>query len=66
MTENAAKAWTIEEDERLREMVVSEVDFAEIANSLGRSEKAVKGRAYILRLSLRRVGVRRRGLSKWG
>jgi len=66
MAEKIGKAWTIEEDERLREMVVSEAIFADIANSLGRTEKAFNARAYILRLSLRRVGVRRRGLSRWG
>ncbi|WP_210253909.1 SANT/Myb-like DNA-binding domain-containing protein [Bradyrhizobium sp. S69] len=66
MAEKNAKTWTNEEDERLRELVVSEAEFADIAKSLGRTEKAVKARAYILRLSLRRIGVRRRGLSRWG
>jgi hypothetical protein len=66
VAEKTARAWTNEEDQRLRELVVSEAEFADIAKSLGRTEKAVKARAYILRLSLRRIGVRRRGLSRWG
>jgi hypothetical protein len=66
MAEKISKAWTIEEDERLREMVTSEADFADIANSLGRTGKAIKARAYILRLSLRRLGVTRRDLSTSG
>jgi hypothetical protein len=62
MAEKIVQAWTIEEDERLRKMVVSEAVFADIANGLGRTEKVIKARAYILRLSLRRLGVRRRHL----
>jgi hypothetical protein len=64
--EKIGKASTIEEDEPLREMVVSEADLVDIANSLDRTEKAVKARAYILRLLLRRFGIRRRGLSRLG
>jgi hypothetical protein len=63
---NTAKVWTAEEDDRLRGLVAADADLVDIAKSLGRTEKAVKARSYILRLSLRRIGVRRRGLSKWG
>jgi hypothetical protein len=55
VAEKTGKAWTNEEDERLRELVVSEAEFANIAKSLCRTEKAVKARAYILGLSLRRI-----------
>jgi hypothetical protein len=45
VAEKTGKAWTNEEDERLRELVVSEAEFANIAKSLCRTEKAVKARA---------------------
>jgi hypothetical protein len=66
VAENAAKVWTAEEDDRLRNLVAAGADLADIAKSLGRTEKATQARAYILPLTLRRFVVRRRGLSKWG
>jgi hypothetical protein len=66
MAVKIGKAWTIEEDQRLRELIISEADFTDISRSLGRSEKAVKARAYILRLSLRRINVRRRDMVELG
>jgi hypothetical protein len=65
MAGKTGKAWTIEEDERLRAMVISGANLVDIAASLGRTEKATQARAYSLRLLLRRIGVRRRGLSRW-
>jgi hypothetical protein len=67
MAVNSGKVWTIQEDERLRELVASGAALPEIANALDRTVAATKTRAYILRLVLRRIGVRRRRVrSKWG
>ena len=64
--ENSGKLWTAQEDERLRELAVSSATPSEIAEKLNRTESATKTRAYILRLALRRIGARRRVLSRWG
>jgi hypothetical protein len=66
VADRPAKLWTPDEDSRLRRMVESDTNLADIAVSLGRSQKAVKSRAYSLRLSFKRLGVARRHLSKWG
>jgi hypothetical protein len=66
MAENTRKLWTSQEDERLRELVASGATLSDIAASPDRTESATKTRAYILRLALRRIGARRRCLSKWG
>jgi hypothetical protein len=66
MTRRTLKVWTAEEGERLREMVVADMSLAEIAENLGRTQKAAKTRTYLLRLSLKRVGFSRRALSKQG
>jgi hypothetical protein len=63
---NSGKLWTAQEDERLRELVASGAALPEIANALDRTESATKTRAYVLRLALRRIGARRRVLSRWG
>jgi hypothetical protein len=65
MAGKSGRAWTIEEDERLRKMIISGVHLVDIAMSLGRTEKATQARAYSLRLLLRRIGVRRRSPSRW-
>ena len=49
------KFWTPEEDDRLRMLVEAGKPIEFIAAELKRSAKAVKGRAYILRISLKRV-----------
>jgi hypothetical protein len=64
--EKTGTVWTIEEDQKLRELVASGTDLADVAKSLSRTLSAVKARAYALRLLLGRSGVRRRGLSRWG
>jgi hypothetical protein len=51
---NNAKAWTSDEDERLRELVISNVSVIVIAADLGRTVKAVRARAHTLRISLGR------------
>jgi DNA-directed RNA polymerase specialized sigma24 family protein len=66
VTGDSRKVWTTDEDERLRQMVVADCTLADIAIELGRSEKAVKSRVYFLRLSLKRIGVARRSMSRWG
>jgi hypothetical protein len=49
---NNAKTWTSDEDERLRELVISNVSVIDIA--LGRTVKAVRARAHTLRIALGR------------
>jgi len=66
MAVNSGKAWTIQEDERLRELVASGATLPKMAKALDRTESATKTRAYMLRLALGRFGARRRGLSRWG
>jgi hypothetical protein len=66
MAENSRKPWTAEEDEQLRQLVVSGDPLAEIAEKLDRTESAAKARAYFLRVPLGRFGAKRRGLSRWG
>ena len=66
MVEKTVKVWTPVEDEQVRQMVVAGSTLADVAVALGRSEKAVKSRAYFLRLSLKRIGIARRGMSRWG
>ena len=51
---NNAKAWTSDEDERLRELVISNVSVIDIAADLGRTVKAVRARAHTLRIALGR------------
>jgi hypothetical protein len=60
-----SKPWTPEQDEALRKEVIAGASLLEVSEKLGRSEAAIKGRAYILRLSLRTIGVKRRDGSKW-
>ena len=47
--------WTPEEDNRLRMLIVAGKPIEFIAAELKRSAKAVEGRAYALRISLKRV-----------
>jgi hypothetical protein len=49
---NNAKAWTSDEDERLRELVISNASVFDIAADLGRTVVAVRARAHALRISL--------------
>ena len=51
---NNAKAWTSDEDERLRELVISNISVIDIAADLGRTVKAVRARAHVLRIALGR------------
>jgi hypothetical protein len=66
LPENNGKAWTPQEDERLREIAASGAALAEIAEKLNRTTSATKTRAYILRVMFGRFGAKRRGLSRWG
>jgi hypothetical protein len=54
MIQNSSKHWTSEEDNRLRELVVSNAAAFDIAAELGRTVSAVKGRTLLLRLTLGR------------
>lgn len=58
------KRWTTEEDDILRQAALAGTSVAEIAGAVGRTESAVRARAYVLRVLLRPVGIRRRG-SVW-
>ena len=49
-----AKAWTSDEDKRLRELVVSNASVFDIAADLGRTVVAVRARAHALRIALGR------------
>jgi hypothetical protein len=51
---NNAKTWTSDEDERLRELVISNVSVFDIAADLGRTVVAVRARAHALRIVLGR------------
>jgi hypothetical protein len=64
--QNNNTPWTPELDKVLREEVVAGTSLLAIAKKLGRSESAIKARAYTLRLSLRSFGTRRREISRWG
>jgi hypothetical protein len=55
---NNAKAWTSDEDERLRKLIISNVPAFDIAADLGRTVSAVKARAHALRIP--------RGSSRFG
>jgi hypothetical protein len=52
---NASNKWTPSEDERLQDLVVANASAHLIAAKLKRSVPAIKGRAHILGLSLKRV-----------
>jgi hypothetical protein len=58
------KRWTTEEDDILRQAALAGTSVAEIASTVGRTESAVRARAYVLRVLPRPVGIRRRG-SVW-
>jgi len=52
---NNRKAWTADEDERLRQrVVVSNASLSDIAEDLGRTVSAVKARAHAMRIALGR------------
>jgi hypothetical protein len=48
------KAWTSDEDERLRKLIISNASVLDIAADLGRTVKAVRARAHALRIALGR------------
>ena len=51
---NNAKAWTSDEDERLRKLIISNAPAFDIAETLGRTVSAVRRRAGTLGISLGR------------
>ena len=55
------KRWTAEEDDILRQEALAGSPISEIASRVGRTESAVRTRAYTLGILLRQVGLRRRG-----
>lgn len=61
MHANNSRAWTPEEDERLKSLIVESRTPAEIALKLQRSVGAVYARAHRFRLSFKRV---RKGLDQ--
>jgi hypothetical protein len=60
---NSAKAWTSDEDERLRKLIISNAPAFDIAADLGRTVSAVRARAQALRISLgsSRFGMKAKG-----
>jgi hypothetical protein len=60
---NSAKAWTRDEEERLRKLIVSNAPAFDIAADLGRTVSAVRARAQALRISLgsSRFGMKAKG-----
>jgi hypothetical protein len=56
--------WTPEEDNRLRMLLGAGRPIEIVATELKRSAKAVKGRAYILRISLKRVKLKPKAKGK--
>jgi hypothetical protein len=51
---NNSKAWTSDEDERLRQLVISNASLSDIAEDLGRTASAVRARAHAMRIALGR------------
>jgi hypothetical protein len=66
MTTNNGNRWTQEEEEQLRHLVLANTPSFEIAERLGRTLAAVYAKASSLGLTLSRLGIRRRALSRWG
>jgi hypothetical protein len=66
MTTNNGNRWTQEEEEQLRQLVLANTPSFEIAETLGRKVSAVYAKASSLGLTLLRLGIRRRALSRWG
>ena len=60
----ARNPWTPEEDKRLRMLVEACKPIEIVAAELKRSVKAVKGRAYELRISLKRVNLKPKAKGK--
>ena len=58
------KPWTPEEDGILAKEALAGSPPTEIASKLGRTESAVRTRAYVLRVLLRSANIKRRG-SAW-
>jgi hypothetical protein len=51
---NNRTAWTADEDERLRQLVISNASLSTIAEDLGRTASAVRARAHAKRIALGR------------
>ena len=51
---NSARTWTSGDDERLLQLIISNVSVIDIAADLGRTVKAVRARAHALRIALGR------------
>lgn len=66
MAQDKRKLWTPDEDERLRQLVISGASVASTAEQLHRTVPAVVARAYAIGVTFRRIYVRRRPLARWG
>ena len=60
----ARTPWTPEEDNRLRMLLAEGKPIEFVAAELKRSVKAVKGRAHMLRISLKRVNLKPKAKGK--
>ena len=61
---NNAKAWTSDEEERLRKLIISNAPVFDIAADLGRTVVAVRTLAQVLRISLGRSRFRKKAKGK--
>ena len=52
--------WTPEEDARLRKLLEAGIEIEDVAAKLDRSVPATKGRGQLLKISRKRITVRRR------
>jgi hypothetical protein len=59
MTATPRPPWTVEQDKELQALILSANSVETIAKVLNRTAKAVRRRASILRLSLRKIAKRR-------
>jgi hypothetical protein len=58
------KAWTSDEEKRLRKLIISNASVLDIADDLGRTVKAVRARAHALRIALGRSRFRVKAKAK--
>jgi hypothetical protein len=63
MRANDSDQWTLEDEVRLRHLILDNTPSFEIALALGRTVAAVKKKAHSLGITLARIGTKRRGLA---
>jgi protoporphyrinogen oxidase len=63
-SKTANKLWTPEEDERLRSLIETSISLNLVAAKLQRSVSAVKNRAHVLKISVKRTSFGQRAKGK--